>query len=165
VPYGNIKVKTSGEEPKRSKCVGDCRATTWGRRHSESPCGKVEHGWDDLYVHHNKWLNQDSTMLPDLGKSMAKVQQTARKVHDQSMVIARRPRGPMLGWLLCSPVSSLPSWHSESCAGTRAYSVPLCQVVGGCGGHGRAMLGHCAYSVSAQQAEPSGVSPHRLKVE
>ena len=61
-------------------------------------------------------------MLPDLGKSMAKVQQSAGKEHDQSMVTARRPRGVCWGGgpallSLLSP-RGIPSWAKPA-----AYSV------------------------------------------
>src|ERR1035437_309634 len=122
VPW-ELNAASEREEPERRECVGDCRAKTWGRRHSESPCHKARHGEANTKRSLFNMLDRFLPRLPEQGENVAKVQQTARKEHRHRLVTARRPRGLRWRWLLCSPVSSLPSWLSESLPERRAYSV------------------------------------------
>jgi hypothetical protein len=102
----------------------------------------VEQAWQPLYVFENKQPESSEakakTMLPEHGKSMAKAKDLAGKVQDQSMVTTRRTARPMLGCLLCCPVSSLPSWHSQSLRRSAAQRTALSML----GGTRRKRKGH-----------------------
>jgi hypothetical protein len=80
-------------------------------------------------------------MFLRLGELMVKVQHLAQKEHRHHMVMAREPRGLCWGGWPYSPVSSLPSWHSDSGGRLRAHSVRFRQCWEGCGGNGRAIRG------------------------
>lgn len=149
----------TGEESKRGECVGDCRAETWGRGHSLSPCSKVGQGWENTK---RSLFNKLDRFLPRL--PVAKAWQRYSKRHGRyktvGMVTARRTAWPLLGG--CSALLSglSPRGVPSQAADLHNVHDTLCQCVEVCGANGRACWATAcslsAYSVSGQQAEPSG---------
>jgi len=92
---------------------------------------------------------------------MAKVQQTARKVQDCRHGDGTANRVAFAGWLLCSPVWSLPSWRSESggrFAQRTRYALPM---RGGMRSKRKSMLGHCVFTVRLLSLRAAGRTQRR----
>lgn len=150
----------TGEESKRGECVGDCRAETWGRGHSLSPCSKVGQGWENTK---RSLFNKLDRFLPRL--PVAKAWQRYSKRHGRyktvGMVTARRTAWPLLGG--CSALLSglSPRGVPSQAADLHNVHDTALPMRGGMRSKRKSMLGHCVFTVRLLSLRAAGRTQRR----